>query len=72
MYVVGMFTTTYIFFSFVVDADPEQLYKKQTSKANLNPLEKALAKPSTKVSGDKFSDATPKNGAAKPASDKLQ
>ena len=67
-----MFTTTYIFFSFVVDADPEQLYKKQTSEANLNPSEQALAKSSTKVSGDKFSDATPENGATKSASNKLQ
>ncbi|PWA64252.1 RNA-dependent RNA polymerase, eukaryotic-type [Artemisia annua] len=48
----------------------EQLYKKQTSEANLNPFEQALAKSSTKVSGDKFSDATPENGDAKSASDK--
>ncbi|PWA53076.1 sedoheptulose-1,7-bisphosphatase, chloroplastic [Artemisia annua] len=33
----------------------EQLPKKQTSKANLNPSEKALAKSSTKVNGNKFS-----------------
>nr|GEU47496.1 clustered mitochondria protein [Tanacetum cinerariifolium] len=64
-----MYVHNNIFFSFAVDADLEQLSKKQTLEANLNPSEKALAKSSTKVNGDKSSVATVENGAAEPASD---
>ncbi|GJZ92141.1 ribonuclease H-like domain-containing protein [Tanacetum coccineum] len=41
----------------------------QTLEANLNPSEKALAKSSTKVNGDKLSFAMAENGAAEPAFD---
>ncbi|GJV68524.1 hypothetical protein Tco_1484033 [Tanacetum coccineum] len=58
-----------IFFSFAIDADLKQFSKKQTLEANLNPSEKALAKSSTTINGDKFSFATAENGAAESAFD---
>ncbi|GJS97642.1 hypothetical protein Tco_0804610 [Tanacetum coccineum] len=58
-----------IFFSFAIDADLKQFSKKQTLEANLNPSEKALAKSSTTINGDKFSFATAENGATESAFD---
>lgn len=57
-----------IFFSFAVDADLEQLSKKQSTEPNLSPSEKALTKSSTgafKVNGENHNI----NGVVESASD---
>lgn len=61
-----------IFFSFAVDADLEQLSRKQSSDSNLNSSEKVLTKLASgaaKVIGDKSSENHNVNGAVESTSD---